>query len=741
MRVIIVTPYDSANFGAFLQAYCLKKHLEDNGHIVKHIPTRSSDYVRELYYHAVPKSRHEKLIPGFFKKQKKFGIEKLERFKEAQKCFNITNDKNDADAYIVGSDEIWNVNKDAFQKSVFWGNINVPTISYAASIGNAKPEDFEQFPYQTEQLRHLKAALVRDDNTMNFVSRYSALKPEKVCDPTILVDVNSYGNEINDDFIKNNKCLLVYAYRLPRKLRNTIAAYAKKKGLKTVACCFQHDWCDYQCSCGPLEFSSLIRQCEEVVTTTFHGTIFAMLNHAEFISIPKSIKTNQLLEQFGLGGRAISREKLTVESMNEVQSKKINYAETEELIKSWREKSAASLKLALEVSQNKSKEYDPAICFSNSCTGCFACKQICPKDAISISIDEQGRTMPEINMELCVKCGACKKICPQRNHSLMNEPNICYAAQRIDKQAMEGSSSGGIGAVLSEYFVDGGNSVCGSVIENGRAVHRIAESREAIEAVKGSKYVQSDVSQCYNDIKECLAQHKKVLFVGTPCQADAMKKFFGSNPDFYCVDLVCHGVPPMKLLSDHINAVAQNEKIDKVSFRGAPVDYVLKLFSNGKLVYEQEKNKDLYFYSFMKCTIFRENCYNCPYAQSSRCGDLTIGDFWRINRKTLKNPFDGKISLVFVNSDKGRELFEAVKDKLMYEEREISEAVKGNPQLYRPSVKHRLRRKFLKKYISEKNFDKAITAAGIEKEMKNIRVKQRVYKAVKPILKAVKRGK
>ena len=323
MNITVVTPYDSSNYGAFLQAYCLQQYLVSAGHSVTHIPTRPADYVEALYFHRMPVTKKEKLIPGVYRRHTAYGKKKYELFSRAQKAFHVTEDLSDTELIVLGSDEIWNVKNPVFAASVFWGKINIPTISYAASVGDADEETFRSFPDQIEQLRRLKCALVRDENTRRFVEAHSGLKPEIVCDPTILWPVDRYGEECEDPYVRKHNCLLVYSYGLSKKEIREIRSYAKKKHLKTVSCCFPNRWCDHQVECGPLAFSSLIRQCREYYTSTFHGTIFGLLNHAKFVCSTEHPKTLHLLQQFGLEDRLLRKENFSADALAEIFSRRI----------------------------------------------------------------------------------------------------------------------------------------------------------------------------------------------------------------------------------------------------------------------------------------------------------------------------------------------------------------------------------------------------------------------------------
>lgn len=351
MKVTVITPYDSSNAGAFLQAYCLKHALEKLGCDVCHIPTRDAEYVKGLYYKEKPAGKKEKIFRWKFEKKKSYGMMNYEKFSEDQKAFHVISlPEDNADVHILGSDEIWNINQPAFRKDVFWGIGMEPVISYAASIGSASVEEFDRYPEKIKAIQKLKTVLVRDERTKKMVDKYSSEKAQIVCDPTMLVPVSEYGREFKDEYVSRNRCLLIYAYKLNKEEIRAIKKYARKRGLKTVACCFFHDWCDHQCVCSPLEFSSLIRQCEAVITTTFHGSIFSILNHANFVSVPVSPKTSQLLSQFGLEHRLLEKACFSAQTLSEILDGELpDYSEVEEKISQIRQESVQKLVSALKL--------------------------------------------------------------------------------------------------------------------------------------------------------------------------------------------------------------------------------------------------------------------------------------------------------------------------------------------------------------------------------------------------------
>lgn len=344
------------------------------------------------------------------------------------------------------------------------------------------------------------------------------------------------------------------------------------------------------------------------------------------------------------------------------------------------------------------------ICELNKCTGCFACKNICPKGAIDVTQDLLGKTIPEIN-DNCIDCGLCVKICPVNKGLDLNYPIKCYATKSLDDSDKD-CSSGGIATAFSRYVVNNNGYVYGAAFDNYELVaHKYIDSIDGLNDLKGSKYVQSYVGDTYKQVKEQL-KYKFVLYIGTPCQIAGLKSFLNKDYDnLITVDLICHGTPPVSYLKEHIKSLNIND-YDNLSFRGK-YDFKLCLYDNNNLVYQKSNEDDFYFSSFFKGLTYRDNCYDCKYAGINRVSDITIGDFWGLDEKILNDNFNGKASVVLINSKKGMKFFENVKDKMIVIERNIDEAVKGNDQLRHPSPKHKLRHKFEDEYKAN-GFSKAI---------------------------------
>lgn len=317
--------------------------------------------------------------------------------------------------------------------------------------------------------------------------------------------------------------------------------------------------------------------------------------------------------------------------------------------------------------------------------------------------------------------GLCKKMCSYRKEQKkLNKPHDVYAAFAKNEKMIKKSSSGGVFASIAEEFIKQGGIVYGSEmnIKNGKAIvkHIRVDDIANLYKLQGSKYVQSDLNEIYELIRNDLKIGKKVLFSGTPCQVDAINSFI-NDEKLLTIDIICHGVPSNKMFGDYLKTLEKTEKANIVDFRfrdktkGWGTYYASYIVDkNNKRLKRLKPAYELSYYQlFLDSKINRKNCYSCPYATESRCGDITLGDYWGIEKEHPNfinkfNTVDG-ISCVLVNTQKGKKAIKEFSDRLILFNSEIDMVSKHNRQLRAPSKYPNDRENILKIY-NKYGFDK-----------------------------------
>lgn len=333
------------------------------------------------------------------------------------------------------------------------------------------------------------------------------------------------------------------------------------------------------------------------------------------------------------------------------------------------------------------------LCSKNDCTGCGACYNVCPKQAISMKSDAEGFLYPEIDHQLCIECKLCQKSCPIltpiEKHSQADKPLAVVAKSKALRQK---SSSGGMFSLLSSWILQQGGVVFGAVwTKDNKVVHQKAADEVELSALRGSKYLQSDTALTYKEVKTCLKEGKYVLYTGTPCQIAGLYGYLGKTDKtrLYTADLVCHGVPSARSFQLYLEKLAQKKSVrvtdfNNFSFRNLEGWDITPSYQIGQsiLVKNEPVANNLYMMLFLSSRLHRKSCYNCHYTTPERVGDITIADFWGIGDE---RPFayDAKqgCSLVLINSEKGQQLFNNITSDLDYDRREWSEALTQNHQL------------------------------------------------------------
>ena len=340
----------------------------------------------------------------------------------------------------------------------------------------------------------------------------------------------------------------------------------------------------------------------------------------------------------------------------------------------------------------------------NKCSGCSACKNICPQKCIEMKENEEGFLYPVINEEKCIHCNLCQRTCPVLNKTInsSDKPKTVIAKNKNINERLK-SSSGGIFVLLAKYFLNNNGVVYGALLKNNKLKHVRVDNINSLDPLLESKYLQSDISNIYLSIKKDIDDNKLVLFVGTACQIAGIKAYLKKDYDnFYTCDLVCHGIPSPKVFEDYCKYLEQeyNSKIKEYHFRNKDISwrfYQTKVIFENNKVYKKYYPNDLYMKGFLQSIFLRKNCYDCVFKEEKHISDITLGDYWG-NFKYYKKFNDKKgTSVLFLNSNKGEDLIKKIND-IELKEITYEEAIYNNSMLTKSTKYNNKRDSFFKDY-------------------------------------------
>lgn len=378
----------------------------------------------------------------------------------------------------------------------------------------------------------------------------------------------------------------------------------------------------------------------------------------------------------------------------------------------------------------------------SECCGCSACYNICPKNAIKMQDDEKGFKYPKIDKKQCVDCKLCEKVCPIRNKkNILNKPKS-YACYNKDEMIRLNSSSGGIFTLIAEKILENKGVVYGAAFnEKWEVEHIRIDNMGQLYKLRTSKYLQSNINNIYKLAKKDLEDDILVLFTGTPCQVNGFFSYLNGKQydNLYTQDIICHGVPSPKVWKKYLEF--RHEKDGKnplrINFRQKNKGWnsfgLLLEYKNNS--YKKDHDSDLFMQAFLRNAILRDSCYNCNFKEKNRQTDLTLADFWGINKIESKFDDNKGTSLVVVNTEKGEKIFEGLKDKMIWKETNFEESIKYNKSMYKSVTQPEYRNEFFEN-LENYQFDKLVDKFTI-KPKKNI-IKKILKKVFNSIMNNIK---
>lgn len=659
------------------------------------------------------------------------------------------------DAFVIGSDQLWNYGVSRPTGKAFYlsfADDDKKKISYAVSFGHGvdfAPSDERKEIAQL--MSRFEGISVREADGVKLCKEEYGINAVQVLDPVFAVDPSVYDNVIADSkFNEDEPYLLTYILDPTPEKREAILHVAKELGgIKIINILDGLPWL-FEKNKTAMNLPNCIENIEVqdwlyyiknakfVITDSCHGASFAIIFNKQFIAISNPrrgpSRFRSLSELFHFEDHLVNDAKQIVNDASLL--KEIDYNVINNIMNSEQERCRNWLREVLDspkksdeelkkqnvigipnpVSKHAMKKHTHTITGRDStivdimslieCTGCAACSNICPVNAIEMKENSEGMLKPEINRRLCINCGICKKKCPAKNPQYNNEAKPKCYAMMADLETRKISSSGGMFSVAAEYILDNNGYVCGAAYDDDFKVrHIIINNKKDLPKLRGSKYMQSNPGEIYKEVKKLLENDELVMFTGMPCQVAGLYAYLGKDYEkLISIDLLCHGITSSKVFEKYHKEVLEGKPLTRLEFKEKqPWGWhagVNAYFTDGTK-YSNPLEKDLYFIAYLKSIAKNTSCEVCKANRLPRQADLTIGDFWGI-AKADPEMFDNKgTSVVLVNNSKAQDFFDKIKDRMeKYKEESLKSAINGNHIIEKPYKLHKNRKQFFE------NFDK-----------------------------------
>lgn len=323
----------------------------------------------------------------------------------------------------------------------------------------------------------------------------------------------------------------------------------------------------------------------------------------------------------------------------------------------------------------------------NKCTGCEACFEVCPVNAITMKPDNEGFLYPVIDEKLCIDCNKCINVCQIHGMPVLERLNkpLLYAAKNNNLSVRKMSSSGGIFSLFADLIIENEGSVAGVVFDKDlKIMHTIARESFEVQKMRGSKYAQSSINKVYGKCKKELQNGNYVLFTGTPCQIEGLNKFLSKKYDnLLTIDLLCRGVGSPLVYKDWLAFLPKKIEKNTINFRSKILGWKMSCISYSRSECEYI-SKDLFLFSSLYGNhyILRPSCYKCDFNTKFRVADITLGDFWGVDKLMPDFDDDTGVSFVLCNTNKGYEYFNKINERCEHRLFDIDEYVSFQPALY-----------------------------------------------------------
>ncbi|MBE6697299.1 MAG: 4Fe-4S dicluster domain-containing protein [Ruminococcaceae bacterium] len=702
-NVLIVTMPASDNYGNRLQNYATEHFLTDLGYTCTTLRVRPGDHWDDSV--RPEQSLLKKLTPGHIKRflarkrvqtyQIKDALQqqRQDRFDEFDRkhvhmtdyCVGASNfPMRELDRYdfaVCGSDQIWNP---AYHYTDIYYMSFMPEhkrVALSPSIGIDSVAPYYQ-SYMRAGLNGIPYLSVREQSGADIIESLTGRKARVLQDPTLWTCAQDW-REIAaplEDMPQKPYLLCYFLGEQTKEYRRHIERYANENNLDIVSIADRKQ--PQYFTCGPSEFVYLVDHASLVCTDSFHGVAFSLIFRTPFVTFERTDGKSMNTRITGIMAHVgVDRRLQSVPYRDVLQ---MDFTGVGEILDKDREAAIDYLQHAAAEIERTNKM--PTLAEHDYCNGCRACQVACPVGAIAWEQDAEGFYRPRLNADACIGCGKCQSVCHVHNRALdcTDEYPEAVAAWAKDTEIRTQSSSGGLFSVLAGEILQRGGVVFGAGFDDQWHVrHRYIERIEQLPLLRTSKYVQSDVGDCYARAKEFLEADRWVYFSGTPCQIQGLRAYLGKDYDKLILqDIVCHGVPSERAWDAYLDQVHGGaDAVGAVNFRDKKQGwklYGMRIELGNALTYETERDQDAYMKAFLSNLDLRPSCYNCVNKTAKRNCDVTLADYWGIERVHPEIDAEPGVSLVLLQSEKGKRLLEDVSDKIQSIKTDAKQALQYN---------------------------------------------------------------
>ncbi len=770
-RIGIATVYTGFNYGSALQAFATKALVSQmgyDGEILKLsgslLPGRDVRIKKTLTV-----LLRSCIHPGGLKSLKNYGDsirkplspesrEMFRQFADYRLCPREVKYKDlkksacsdEYYTFLCGSDQVWN--SAVFYVDPFYYLRFAPEekrVAFAPSFGRDFVPGYNKRKIRkyVSEIRHKS---VREQSGARLIKELTGDSARVLLDPTLVLNKDEWTKLLKLKETNQEKYLLAYFLDEPsQKASKAVKALSEKYGLKIIGLPYSFDgteWADNIAHAGPSEFVEYIKNASFVCTDSFHGTAFSLNFNIPFYTFEREYGNAGKQSERVLSILDIVSQKDRYEPENIESAFNISFDKVNSVLREQREKSKNYLRDIIPTQTvEKEPEKTGVLGTGNirECTGCGVCEALCPFGAIKVAETDEGFYTPVIDDEKCTDCGACKKACYKFDEAFMvkqAEDYECYSAVNKNQKELLSASSGGVSVELMKAALREGYFVVGVAydVKKNRAVTKIAKTQAELEAFKGSKYFQSYTAEAFKEILSDKSEQKYAVF-GTPCQIYALNKAAEQRKishRFLFADIFCHGCPSLKLWDKYLEFVKEKNNTDefsKINFRSKTHgwhEYCFDFFADKKS-FSSSKYNDPFHEMFFGLDAMNKACYDCVARSTVEKTDIRIGDFWG-----KRHDMNTKgVSAVVIVSEKGKKLFDSVKDSFDIEEADFNEII--SEQSYKKIHKVNFKRR--EEVLSQLSGDKKLTEI-VRERRKKLSFFENLKRIIKSTLKHLPEG-